>query len=140
MDVRLSGILESSLNANDGLTPQALINYFTEWKQSPATEDYYFGKDAFNRGSSVLRHVHLPPKSSSDGIAVWQTCWRRQRNRTSDRHLFYVDRGLGRYLLIFIFDDPGAHEFLANPTNEQKALLTELERIANDFYYFGKAS
>ena len=137
MDVRLTGNLESSLNANDGLTPQALISYFAEWKQSPATEDYFFGKDAFNRGSSVLRHVHLPPKSSADEIARWQTCWRRRRNRTSDRHLFYVDRGLGRYLLIFIVDDPGAHEFLANPTSEQKALLTEFERIANDFYYFG---
>jgi Toxin YafO, type II toxin-antitoxin system len=138
MDVRLTGILESSLNRHDGLTPQALINYFSEWKQSPTTEDYYFGKDAFNRGSKVLRHVHLPPKSSSDGIARWQTCWRQQRNRTSDRHLFYVDRGLDRYLLIFIVDDPGAHELLAHPTPEQKALLTEFERIASEFYYFGK--
>jgi hypothetical protein len=138
MDVRLTGNLESSLNANDGLTPQALISYFAEWKQSPATEDYFFGKDAFNRGSSVLRHVHLPPRSNADEIPRWQTCWRRRSNRTSDRHLFYVDRGLGRYLLIFIVDDPGAHEFLANPTSEQKALLTEFERIANNFYYFGK--
>jgi hypothetical protein len=64
LDVRLTGILESSLDANNGLTPQALI----------------------------------------------------------------------------YFDDPDAHAFFANPTREQKALLTEFERIANDFYYFGKAS
>jgi hypothetical protein len=44
----------------------------------------------------------------------------------------------GDYLLIFIVDDLGAHEFLAYPTREQKTLLTEFERIANDFYYFGK--
>jgi hypothetical protein len=135
MQVRLTQLLEQTL-LSAGDSPQTLINLFTDWKSGPEDGSYHFGKDAFNRDSRLLRHVHMIPVGVPGDLAKWDAAWGRESKRTSDRFLFYADGGRPYgFLLIFIVNDPGAHGFLDDRAN--KALLGKFEQIADDFVHFG---
>ena len=140
MEVLITSLLRSRLAESTTLAVEDLISSFAAWKHNKLTESYYYGKDGLNRNSTILRHVHLPPCSDEFELQQWDRNWTKYRGRTSDRYLFYVDRGLDRYLLLYIVDDPGAHTFLSEPNQTQLAILKELEDIADLYFYSGKVS
>lgn len=58
--VQLTSALTSQL-VLAGLDPAILIEQFAQWKQKGEYSSYFFGKDGFNRDSTLLRHVHMVP-------------------------------------------------------------------------------
>lgn len=118
--------------------PKIFINDFLDWKSGDEDDSYYFAKDAFNLHSEHVRHVHMVPLFEQNSIEKWDANWRKFRKRTSDRYLFYVDGGHFGYLLLYIVNDPGAHTFLSDPSDAERELLREFERIADNFVHFGK--
>lgn len=144
--VRVSPLLEGMLR-DAGLDPSALMASFSDWQDlrqqaerrhgdpdHPDGDHYEFGKDAFNRGSRVGRHVHLVPIATPGDIEVWNRAWRRGGRRTSDRLLFYAAGGVAHgFLLLLIVDDPGGHAVFA-----ERDLMSRLEAWADAFVAFGR--
>jgi Toxin YafO, type II toxin-antitoxin system len=133
----LSSVLKNDFNL-DGVDSSLFIQRFLEWKQSSEDDSYFFGKDGLNRGSSLVRHVHMVPIHLGMDETEWDKNWKFNRKRTSDRYLFYVDGQQFGYLLLLLVDDPGAHAFLSSSDIEDRKMLSELERWADEFFYFGK--
>ncbi len=123
--------------ATESIDAQHFIGLFLQWKQDGEDESYFFGKDALNLQSSLVRHVHMVPLSTPDALAAWDTNWQRHRKRVSDRFLFYVDGGIHGYLLLYIVNDPGAHEFLSKKDAANQLVRSAIEAMADEFYHFG---
>ncbi len=122
-----------------GITaPQVFIERFLEWKDGGEDSSYFFGKDALNRSSKWLRHVHMVPIASPDTLEQWNNNWQKYRARRSDRYLFYSDGGSFGYLLLGIVNDPGAHQFLSEPNQDDRLVLLAMEKQADAFFHFGK--
>jgi hypothetical protein len=138
LKVTITSELTEKLSAS-GLDSQQLASDFANWQANPLGEySYYFGKDALNRGSSVLRHVHMIPLNDEAAIEKWNYLYDRERQCTSDRYLFYVNGEKYGHLLIAIIDDPNGHN-VWEPTPENRKMLRAWELIASDFLYFGKS-
>jgi hypothetical protein len=140
LKAQLSPRLYRELLSFGASVPQVFIQRFLEWKSGDEDGSYYFGKDALNRNSKWLRHVHMVPIASPDAIAQWDKNWQRSRARKSDRYLFYSDGGSFGYLLLGVVNDPGAHQFLAKPNSSDRLVLLVMEKQADAFYHFGKLS
>ena len=137
MRVQLLPALAEQL-LNSGHAPQTLVEAFSDWKAAGEDDHYLFARDALNRGSKWLRHVHIVPLNNVEALEHWDAAWSRYRKRTSDRYLFYVDGGsLYGFLLLHIVDDPGAHRFLSTPTKAEQQLLNVFEHIADKFVHYG---
>lgn len=135
LDIYLCHSIEIELNISNARID--FSTYFAEWKIMGEDSHIIFGKDAFNTGSKYLRHVHLYPNSPV-AIGIWESKWRNNASRTSDKYLFYAESESYGYLLIYIQNDPGGHELFSKPNQEQKKLLKQFEEIAEHFYYTGK--
>ncbi len=123
--------------AAEGLDAQRFMDRFLQWKQIGEDESYFFGKDALNLRSKLIRHVHMVPLASPQDLAKWDTNWQRGRKRASDRFLFYVDGARHGYLLLYIVNDPGAHDFLNSPSPDSQAVRKAMQTMADQFYHFG---
>lgn len=123
--------------ASEKLEAQRFMDRFLQWKQDGEDESYFFGKDALNLHSTLVRHVHMVPLSSPDSLTAWDTNWKRRRKRVSDRFLFYADGGSHGYLLLYIVNDPGAHAFLNSAEPASQAVRAALQAMADQFYHFG---
>jgi hypothetical protein len=134
----LSPRLHRELLSFGSTVPEAFTQRFLEWKSGGEDESYYFGKDALNRNSKWLRHVHMVPIASPDSLEQWDKNWQRSRARKSDRYLFYSDGGPFGYLLLGVVNDPSAHQFLAGSRSSDRVVLLEMEKQADAFYHFGR--
>ena len=79
----------------------------------------------------------MVPLNDELALLRWNTAWERgSGRRTSDRYVLYADGGTREGLLmIWIIDDPGAHD-LWLPAN--KEYLSTLEDVAEQFCVFGR--
>lgn len=130
-------LIDSFLAAGlDEIHVQEFIRDFDFWKSFPAeVETDVFARDGANRGSSYLRHVHIVPLNDKEALARWNRNYENGDGNRSDRYLFYVNGGAAfGYMLLAVINDPGAHNIWAP---ENKDLLAEFERLAEDFYYNG---
>ncbi len=132
----ISPWLQEAFSA-ENINAQHFIDRFVQWKHSGEDESYFFGKDALNLHSCMVRHVHMVPISTPNALAAWDTNWQRRRKRVSDRFLFYVDGGRHGYLLLYIVNDPGAHEFLSSKDSANQAVQRVIQVMADEFYHFG---
>jgi len=138
LKVKLTSELTEKLT-DSGLAPHQLASDFGIWHADPTGPyAYYFGKDALNRGSSVLRHVHMIPHKDEKAVEKWDYLYDNDRQCTSDRYLFYVDGEKYGHLLIAIIDNPKGHK-IWEPTPSNRKMLAAWESIASDFLYFGKS-
>lgn len=148
MAVEVSNILAQAL-ASTGANKQTLINLFTAWINSQKLECSVFGKDGLNRGSKYLAHVHMRPvvpaagtapqsviDEATDSLEKWKKLVDRGSWPKSDRYLFYAHNGNGDYLLIYIVNNPGAHQFLQNPSSSDASMLKQFEAAANQYWHF----
>lgn len=121
-----------------GLDEQHLAKSFADWKtlEAQGREHYQFGRDVPGLGNPALRHVHVVPLFTEQAERAWNLAWRRHRERTSDRYLFYADGTPAHgYLLITLINDPGAH-VVWRPEN--RPFVELLEKIADEYHHFGK--
>jgi len=75
------------------------------------------------------------PLNSPEALLKWDEAYEDYKPQTSDRYLFYSDRGRSHYLLVAIVDDPGGHAIW-----KQRNLVKQWEEIADDFYNLGKVA
>jgi hypothetical protein len=134
--------LEQQLDRDFGVgTAAQLIEDFREWKQpgpSGWDDHWAFGKDANNRGSTCLFHVHMIPANNSSEEEKWLSNYEADppRSRKSDRLLFYAYGGnrIG-YLLMELVDDPGGHDVF---TDKRRPTRVIWEGIARTWADLGK--
>lgn len=86
----------------------------------------------------MLRHVHLVPLSNLSDKARWGEAWRRGGRKVSDRALVYVYDSVHGYLLLFILDEPEAHEIAKMKTPEHRQLMLQFATVANHFIHTGE--
>jgi hypothetical protein len=147
MTVYVSNMLAQALVAS-GANQQTLINQFTIWINSQKLNCTVFGKDGLNRGSKYLAHVHMRPvipaigtapqseiDEATNSLGKWKKFVSRGSLPKSDRYLFYAHNGKNDYLLIYIVNNPGAHDFLQNPTASDVNLLKQFEAAADHFWH-----
>ncbi|PTT42367.1 hypothetical protein DBR23_03680 [Acidovorax sp. HMWF018] len=121
------------------------MDEFSAWKaRGPAGEYafYAFGRDGeYSRpkvlGVNVLRHVHLAPRVDPHEQAEWKRRWRKGWQKTSDRVLVYAQDQTHGYLLIYILDEPGAHEIAEMRSPEDEKLMKQMAKVASDFIFDG---
>lgn len=152
MTTRATNSLKSQLQEAGGASADELCQVFDAWKAGfPGSEFTHplFGKDgAYSRPMVdgkpyVLRHVHLMPVQDSGALERWMATHNRgvQKGnwgrKTSDRVLVYATRSLPggeeEHLLLFILDEPQAHETAQMKTPEAKKLMAQLASCAADF-------
>lgn len=145
MSVSMTSQLQQQLLAV-GADPQAFADLFEAWKAQWPTNEFefeLFGKDGAYELPKVdgqkygLRHVHLMPLSQSRELGAWLKRFRFRGRKTSDRHLVYVAAERNRYLLIYILDEPDAHEVARMCTAEDRALMETFAIISEDFIVDG---
>ncbi|MFC3816593.1 type II toxin-antitoxin system YafO family toxin [Lysobacter sp. GCM10012299] len=123
-----------------GIDVQILVDEFSWWKEDEAREylSPWFGKDSaytaprVNGEQWVLRHCHLPP-SHTAALARWQKILSRKGRKTSDRVLVYVKRPDGDFLLIFVLDEPGAHQIAKMENLADRQLMQAMSAAAEEF-------
>jgi len=131
--VALTSQLRQQLLAS-GTSEEILLNKFSEWKQGPPDDHYWFGRDV--KGTYGLCHVHLIPNNEQDKRAQWDEYWQKgwDSRRKSDRYVLYADGGIFGYLIIALIEDPGAHKLWENASRSE---LKKFEAIADDFNQLG---
>ena len=116
------------------------------WVQLPESEQYknfLFGKDAAYISPKVggdpyrLRHVHLVPLTELEDLEKWDKAHKRKSRKTSNRHLVYASDGRGNHLLIYILDEPSAHEVAAMRTPKNKDVMQGFAAVAEAFIFDG---
>lgn len=152
MTTRATASLKRQLLEVRGGSADELCQVFDDWKAGFPDSEFthsLFGKDgAYIRPlvdgkPYVLRHVHLMPVQDSDALERWLATHRRgvQKGnwgrKTSDRVLVYATRSLPggeeEHLLLFILDEPEAHETANMKTSDAKTLMGLLASCAADF-------
>lgn len=132
-----------------GENPDEFIKTFDDWKVlGPAGEyaSYWFGKDGaygslpVSVPSGKLMHVHLVPVLDPDDLERWDKSWSRQGRKVSDRALVYADDLRGNFLLIFILDEPDAHEIASMKKPEHRQLMRQFAVVAEEWAFSGKIS
>lgn len=145
MSVSITSELRKELRAAR-VDPEWFAKQFLLWKANWPRNEYsfeLFGKDGAYRSPQVpghptaLRHVHLMPLPHSRLYRGWASAFRRLGRKTSDRHLVYVESKLRGFLLIYILDEPTAHEVALMKTKDDKLLMESFCGIAEDFIDFG---
>lgn len=143
MVVRITKVLEIALQ-EDGLDPLLFAEDFAHWKSGDEYGSYFFGKDCayikpdVDGVPYVLRHVHLVPLGDEDQLIKWNKNWKFQTRKTSDRALVYVSDEKGNHLLIFILDEPDAHDIAAMKTAEHREIMEGLAHVAAAFIDTGR--
>lgn len=64
----------------------------------------------------------------------WQKILNRKGRKTSDRVLVYVKRPDGEFLLIFVLDEPGAHQVAKMESLADRQLMHALSAVAEQFF------
>lgn len=145
MQVFLTAQLREEL-MTAGADPDQFVADFSEWKSGDEYGSYIFGKDGAYTTPTVdgrkymLRHVHLIPQTDRRNLMAWTEKFRRRARKTSNRVLVYIeDRNpfSRRFLLIYILDEPDAHEIAQMKTPEHKQLMEAFAAIASDFFQTG---
>ena len=138
MYVTMTQELRASL-ARDGLDGDELIERFTKWKSGDEYGSYYFGKDSAYVRPHVdgkpyqLRHVHTVPLQDQDALRRWKTVYRRRGRKTSDRVLVYTADGKDGFLLIYVLEEPTAHEIANMKTVEDTEIMEGFAEVAAAF-------
>ena len=70
-------------------------------------------------------------------LTIWEKLWKRRTRKTSDRVLVYTSNTRGDHLLIFILDEPTAHDIAKMKSTEDKQLMERLAAVAAAFLYDG---
>lgn len=118
-----------------------LIGEFRWWKTDAAAREYespVFGKDSkllrptVDGAAYVISHCHLIPKNSTSDYLRWQRDFRRRARKTSDRVLFYIEDA-GKFFLVDIVDDPGAHEIMRMTDATGRAFMNKCAQQAKVF-------
>lgn len=113
-----------------------LAKMFNWWKADPAriNQSMWFGRDTAydepqlqGRGR-LLRHCHLLPLIDEEAWERWLRVFKMKGEKTSDKALVYAEHG-GDYVLLYILDEPGAHE----RARKEKKTMTALYRRAIAF-------
>lgn len=126
--------------------PEAFAAEFNAWKAQGSKgeyESFLFGKDSAYVRPEVdgeqyqLRHVHLVPIKDLQKLTIWEKLWKRRTRKTSDRVLVYTSNTRGNHLLIFILDEPTAHDIAKMKSTEDKQLMERLAAVAAAFLYDG---
>jgi len=129
-----------------GLDPINFAAEFDAWKAWGSTgeyQSYTFGKDGGYAAPAVggvrylLRHVHLVPLEDTTALRLWDIHWRRRSRKTSDRVLVYVSDHHYGHLLIFILEEPIAHEIAQMKTGDHKTTMRGLAKVAEQFIHDG---
>ncbi|MBJ2155290.1 type II toxin-antitoxin system YafO family toxin [Variovorax sp. IB41] len=139
MTTRCTAALEGQLRSL-GENAANFASEFDHWKsQGLAGEyaNYLFGKDGGYIRPDKLRHVHLVPLSDVNALMKWNIAWKRQSRRVSDRVLVYASDPTHGHLLIFILDEPHAHEIAQMRTSTHRQLMQSLSVIAERFIQTG---
>lgn len=148
MATRLTDALRGLLRES-GEDPDNFAAEFDHWKsRGPNGEysSYLFGKDgAYNTPKvngvpDILRHVHLVPLKEPGALAQWKKAWKRFGRKTSDRHLVYVSDAYHGNLLLWILDEPGAHDIALMRTPEDAQLMRQFAVVADHFIQTGEIS
>lgn len=134
--------LKDSFGQPDALT---LANTFDLWKKaiqnqpiSEFTSDF-FGKDGAYCNPKIdgrqyqLRHVHLKPIEDKNKKKTWAIRLQQKSRKTSNRILVYVTRNVDEHLLIFILEEPSAHEIAEMRTEEDKKVMHNFAKIAEKY-------
>jgi mRNA interferase YafO len=122
---------------------------FDAWKsavaRNPAAEfeNPHFGKDGAYVAPKVdgvpyaLRHVHLVPLKDAEALTKWERFFRLKKRKISNRVLVYVSSTSGNHLLLFILDEPSAHEVAEMKTPEHQKLMLQMADVAAAFLHDG---
>ena len=127
-----------------GESPEAFAAEFEKWRNDGEYSSYFFGKDGLyiaptlSDGSMGLRHVHLVPLANAQQLRRWNVQWLRRGRKTSDRVLVYAQDPTHGYLLIYILNEPEAHEVAKMLTPDSALLMGKLIKIAETFIYTGQ--
>lgn len=138
MQVDVASALRQQLQAQSSSAESILKAKFIEWKSQPGQDHYWFSRDVLG-DDKHLRHVHLVPNNVQTDRETWNDLWskgpKQAWQRRSDRYLLYADRGMGRYLLISLIEDPGAHALWEK---SHTATRKAFEVVAENFVIFGQ--
>lgn len=146
MATRLTFALRALLLARNE-DPDNFAAEFDHWKSLGDNGEYasfLFGKDGaysspkVNGDPNTLRHVHLVPLSDPGQLTRWNQAFRRRSRKTSDRALVYVSDPYCGNLLIYILDEPDAHEVARMGTPKHKTAMLQFAAIADHFIQTGE--
>lgn len=144
MATQLTGALREQL-CELGLDPDNFAAEFDHWKSiGDEYSSYLFGKDGaysrpvVNGQPNTLRHVHLVPLADPVALQRWDKAFQRGSRKTSDRALVYVSDSYYGNLLLFILDEPTAHEVSLMKTTEHRQLMHQFAAVADKFIHAGE--
>lgn len=129
-----------------GSDAAAFAAEFDAWKATGTEgeyESFLFGKDgAYARpkvdgDQYLLRHVHLVPLKNVVQLSIWKKLWRRRSRKTSDRVLVYASDTRSNHLLIFILEEPTAHDVAMMKSEQDTRLMERFAAIAAAFLHDG---
>jgi mRNA interferase YafO len=137
MNVKITAALRGALEAT-GLDVDEFIAQFAEWKAGDEYGSRWFGKDgAYARpkvnGEYALRHVLLIPMTDLEQLKKWDKVYQRGGRKTSDRVLVYASASSTHHLLIFILNEPDAHNIAEMRTREHFEVMNGFAAIAEEF-------
>lgn len=127
--------------------PEDFRQTFAEWKAGGAATEYtyyLFGKDGgygmlpFQMSTGSLKHVHLVPLLDPVALAKWDRAHDREQRKVSNRVLVYAEDSRGNHLLIYVLDEPDAHEIAKMKTPGHKQLMRQLTTVAETWAFTGK--
>lgn len=130
-----------------GQDPDNFAAEFDHWKSLGARGEYnsyLFGKDGayssptVNGQPNVLRHVHLVPLANLEQKAKWDRAWHTRGRKVSDKALVYVSDPYHGHLLLFILDEPQAHQIARMQTPEDEELMKAFAVVADRFIQTGE--
>lgn len=143
--VEITRALKDKLK-RQGIDPGVFVYAFRDWKTGWPKQEYespLFGKDGsyiFPKVDGVpytLEHVHLVPLTDEAGMSSWKKAFHWRRRKLSDRVLVYVGKHPGPYLLIFILDEPDAHEIAKMRTADDSETMQGFAEVAAAFLWNG---
>lgn len=128
-------------------SPDAFAQAFSDWKAGGIRTEFsspLFGKDgAYGRlpipmSTASLKHVHLVPLADVEALKKWDKAHKRGSRKVSDRALVYAEDSRSNFLLIFILEEPTAHNIAEMKTTEHKTLMTLFATLAETWSLTGK--
>jgi hypothetical protein len=138
MSVKITAALRQNLE-DQGLSADKLMADFADWKAGDEYGHFFFGKDGayatptVDGEKNVLMHVHLVPIADMEQLIQWKKKFKFRSRKTSDRVLVYVSDERKGHLLIYILDEPDAHEIARMKTKEHKEIMDGFAEVAAEF-------
>ena len=142
ISVCLSKALEEKLIL-EGNSPTEFSKEFKLWKSGDEYDHIFFGKDGayfkptLDIKNHALMHVHLVPLNDLVKLRKWERDFSNRSRKTSNRVLVYVTNNKGGFLLIYILDEPDAHEIALMKTEMHKEIMNGFSEMANAFIWDG---